>query len=193
MLLRELFNSGSFIVTDNSSSMFAVEADLSNGSTLNLICSKKYGPWNIMFVVDFTAGITNAGNEFEVFGIVMKALKQFMAEKKPKAMYFSSEEQSRTSLYKAFVRKYCTEYKQIESKTQGGALIFLYHEPVELQVRQLIGGGVRYDLPIFDDILSLEVHGDSAPPNKKIEKYMAKSSEIRSYITAAYGDLLDLS
>lgn len=155
MRLYELFDS-SDVDTSAGAALFKAETTFSDGSELDLTCRKTHGVWNIDFTVDGNVGLTASGIQFEVFGAVMGALRQFMDHYKPDMITFSSEGDSRTSLYGKFVSKYCKGMTELKSVHASKTEFFLYREEPKVEVLNL-DNRTRYQFPLFDELLAVNL------------------------------------
>lgn len=156
MLLFELFDSGSYTVITNSDELFVTRKILSDGTEFELECQQYRGVWEIAFSVANSSQATGAGIEIEVFSVAMKSLKQFMEEKSPKMICFSSKGNTRTSLYRKFISRYCSDMKTLNYVTNGATEFFLYRDFIPLETTEM-GKFKKFSFPFFDRVIGLEV------------------------------------
>jgi hypothetical protein len=70
----------------------------------------------IVFDVNRKMGITGGGNALPIFATVIKAVKEYVAERQPEYFFFSAEEESRRSLYNSLAKRFIEGYTRVPQK-----------------------------------------------------------------------------
>lgn len=157
MRLYELFDSGDLDYYE-AAALFTAETKFSNGKELDLTARKMRGVWVVDFSVGGSTTITDAGNEFEVFGAVMTAMTHMADYYKPHMMYFSSKGSSRTSLYRRLVKRIGSGMQLLTMDYAGDTNFFLYRQLPDIKTHMMrIDNRARYSFPMFDKSLIVNV------------------------------------
>lgn len=159
MRICELFDTASkYTITAQSNKLFAVETTLANGKKYELECVKNaLNVWDIQFTVNMSTEETKDGNELEVFGITMSALKEFIDKYQPDAISLSSKGASRTSLYTKFVSRYCRGMESVQMLISGATEFFIYKGKISVMETET-NSGIRYTMPLFSRKIHIDVN-----------------------------------
>lgn len=193
MKLFELFNSGEYDVTANGTGLFVAETTLSDGSVFELECRVSRGVWEILFTVDGSASVTSSGIEIEVFSVAIRALREFVAQRNPNMMTFSSAGSSRTSLYEKFISRFCRGYNRISYVGNGATNFFLYKGDIPVTTMNL-DTAVAFQFPLFDFYCSVTIEGDKVSYKPALMKTaMDASKEVKNAVLNTLSSVSDFA
>lgn len=185
MLLTELFKNDNFDINDvdimSSTRVWQALAQLSTDSELMVTATKinnHSDTWNIEFSVDDNFGITGAGNEIEIFSMIINILREFLKEKNPLEVIMISADSNRTSLYKRMIRRLLPDWKLII---------------IELSVEIISAHKKEIPIVIDNDLNAryIEIGGIKLRGDRSSGLHLDKLSDFIKDGQIVYGDLSD--
>ena len=110
MLIQELFNRPLPLTWEQSPGYIRAHFDV-DGKEGMVKFYYEGGIWTVDFFIDDRHDITGLGDEFEIFGTVLQAIRQFVNSKHPDLVAFSAREPSRARLYRRLIPRLFPDYE----------------------------------------------------------------------------------